>query len=189
MWPWASTLATSSLEGLTEVQAGWGGGLVEGMGMLPFLSTSLSLDQQGHLQGRLPPGQHHLAPGPLPGHTLHRCGGWSLCGRGGGSGSLHVPEWPQLAASQSWHLTPLLCLRRQWGWGCRLSGEPWLLKTTPRGSGGKASEAMGSRAQPSLLLAHWPQPQSRVRGNPGCARKQERGGLPTRPSRQGLTLA
>lgn len=71
--------------------------------MLPFISTSLSPDQQGHLQGGLPPGQHHLPPGPLPGHTLHRCGGWSLCGRGSGSGSLHVTERPWLVASKDWH--------------------------------------------------------------------------------------
>lgn len=69
----------------------------------PFTSTSLSLDQQGHLQGRLPPGQHHLPQGPLPGHTLHRRGRWSLCGRGGGAGGLHVPERPWLVARRAWH--------------------------------------------------------------------------------------
>ena len=73
------------------------------MGMFLFTSASLSLDQQGHLQGGLPPGQHHVPPGPLLGHTVHRRGGWSLCGCGGGPGSLHVPEWPRLVAKKAWH--------------------------------------------------------------------------------------
>ena len=66
------------------VRAWDAGAILLGVGMFPFTSASLSLDQQGHLQGGLPPGQHHLPPGPLPGHTLHCCGGWSLCSRGGG---------------------------------------------------------------------------------------------------------
>ncbi|XP_042796606.1 synapse differentiation-inducing gene protein 1-like isoform X1 [Panthera leo] len=96
------------LEGLTlhaqdRVRAPQAGAGFPTVGTCPFTSTSLSLDQQGHLQGRLPPGQHHLPQGPLLGHTLHRRGRRSLCGRGGGSGSLHVPEWPWLVASRAWH--------------------------------------------------------------------------------------
>lgn len=101
MGPRASALATPLLWGAWgQGLAGWG--CLLGVGMLPFISASLSLDQQGHLQGGLPPGQHHLPPGPIPGHTLHRHRGWSLCGRGGSPGSLHVPEWPQLVAKKSW---------------------------------------------------------------------------------------
>lgn len=80
---------------------GWA--VLLGVGVFHFISTSLSLDQQGHLQGGLPAGQHHLPPGTLPGHTLHRRGGWSLCGCDGGSGSLHVSDWPWLGASRAWH--------------------------------------------------------------------------------------
>ncbi|XP_069921134.1 synapse differentiation-inducing gene protein 1-like isoform X1 [Oryctolagus cuniculus] len=82
----------------------------------PFHQHVSLVDQQGHLQRGLPPGQHHLPPGPLPGHTLHCRGRRSLCGRGSGSGSLHVPEWSWLEAGRLCLLTALAHQRKPWGW-------------------------------------------------------------------------
>lgn len=86
-----------------------GGG---GVGAIILCQPFVSLDQQGHLQRGLPPGQHHLPTGPLPGHTLHRCGSWSLCGCGSSSGCVYVPEWPWLVVSSTTILA-LLAYRRK----------------------------------------------------------------------------
>lgn len=65
---------------------------------LPLLTLP---DQQGGVQGRLPPGQLHLPAGPLPGSAVHHHRDGHLRGRCRSTHCLPVQE-PPLVASPSW---------------------------------------------------------------------------------------
>lgn len=173
---WCLSGHLSQLEDLTLTRrmgrAWWTGLLGWTWGMLPYISLFFSLDQQGHLQRGLPPGQHHLPPGALPGHTLHCCGGRSLRGCGGGSGCLHVPEWPWLGVSRTLILALLAYQRKAEGLELCTLWRVLTLKSTCENSFLRGGLPFRS---PHSTLAHCSPSQSR----PVVDGKQERQGCPT----------